>query len=102
MSIHPTAIIDDAAQVGADVRIGPYAYIGPQVVLGDGVRIDHAATIEGPTQIGDQTHIFPHAAIGLAPQDLKYAGEETGLHIGARCRIREFASLHRGTKGGAA
>ena len=100
MTIHPTAIIDPAAIVGANVHVGPYACIGAGVRLGDGVRVDHAATIEGPTTIGADTHIFPHAAVGLAPQDLKYAGEETRLDIGARCQIREFSSLHRGTQGG--
>ena len=100
MNLHPTAIIDDSAVLGAGIQVGPYAYIGPKVVVGDGVRIDHAATIEGPTILGAHTRIFPHAAVGLDPQDLKYGGEETRLEIGERCQIREFASLHRGTAGG--
>lgn len=98
--IHPTAIIDPSAELGEGVEIGPYACIGAKVTLGDGVTVGHAATIEGVTVVGDNTRIWPHAMVGADPQDLKYAGEESRLEIGARCMIREFASLHRGTAGG--
>lgn len=98
--IHPTAIIDTKAQVADGVSVGPYAFIGADVVLETGVTVGHSATVEGPTHVGADTHIWHQAAVGMAPQDLKYAGEETRLEIGQRCRIREFASLHRGTAGG--
>ena len=80
--------------------IGPYAVIGSGVTLGDRVRIDGHCVIEGRTRIGDETHIFPFVSIGLPPQDLKFAGEETETEIGRRTRIREFVTVHRGTKGG--
>lgn len=100
MPIHPTALIDPKAEIDPKVEVGPYAYIGPEVRLAKGVRIGHAATLEGPLIIGPQTQVWPHAVVGAAPQDLKYAGETSRLEIGARCKIREFASLHRGTAGG--
>ena len=98
--IHPTAIISASAKIAKDVSVGPYAYIGEGVQLETGVSVGHGATVEGPTLVGADTQIWPQAAVGMAPQDLKYDGEETRLEIGARCRIREFASLHRGTAGG--
>lgn len=80
--------------------IGPYAVIGPDVTLGQRVRIDGHCVIDGRTRIGDQAHLFPFVSIGLPPQDLKFAGEESETQIGCRTRIREFVTIHRGTKGG--
>jgi UDP-N-acetylglucosamine acyltransferase len=98
--IHPTAIVSDRAQLGANCFIGPYVIIGEEVVLGDGVRIESHAVIDGRTRIGNGTHIYPFASIGLASQDLKYQGEPAETRIGARNRIREFVTIHRGTQGG--
>jgi len=98
--IHPTAIISDRAQLGANCFIGPYVIIGEEVVLGDDVRIESHAVIDGRTRIGNKTHIYPFASIGLASQDLKYQGEPAETRIGARNRIREFVTIHRGTQGG--
>jgi UDP-N-acetylglucosamine acyltransferase len=98
--IHPTAIVSDKAQLGEDCFVGPYCVIGDEVVLGAGVRIESHAVIEGRTRIGDGTHIYPFASIGLAPQDLKYRGEAAETRIGARNQIREFVTIHRGTEGG--
>jgi len=98
--IHPTAVIASGAQVGSGCVIGPFAIIADNVVLGDGVRVDGHCVIEGRTMIGDETHLFPFVSIGLPPQDLKFAGEETETEIGSRNRIREFVTIHRGTKGG--
>jgi UDP-N-acetylglucosamine acyltransferase len=99
-SVHPTAIISPRAQTGRDCYIGPYAIIGDEVILGDRVRVDSHAVIEGRTRIGDETHIFPFVSIGLAPQDLKYRGEPSKTQIGRRNRIREFVTIHRGTRSG--
>ncbi|HYG09306.1 MAG TPA: hypothetical protein VD835_04985, partial [Pyrinomonadaceae bacterium] len=66
--IHPTAIVSDRAQIGEDCFVGPYTIIGDEVVLGRGVRIESHAVLEGRTRIGDETHIYPFASIGLAPQ----------------------------------
>ena len=102
MQIHSTAIISPAARLGKKCFIGPYVVIGDQVELGEGVRIDAHCVIDGRTSIGDETHIFPFVSIGLPPQDLKFAGEQTTTEIGRRNRIREFVTIHRGTRGGGA
>jgi UDP-N-acetylglucosamine acyltransferase len=98
--IHSTAVISPHARIGDDCLIGPYAVIGDEVVLGNEVRIDGHCVIDGRTSIGDQAHVFPFVSIGLPPQDLKFAGEETATEIGRRTRIREFVTIHRGTAGG--
>lgn len=98
--IHPSAIVSDLALLGRECFIGPYVTIGDDVELGNRVRIDSHCVIDGRTSIGDDTHIYPFVSIGLPPQDLKFAGEETETVIGRRNRIREFVTIHRGTKGG--
>lgn len=98
--IHETAIVHDGAKIGDDCHIGPFCTVGGEVQLGSGVRLDSHIVIDGCTVIGDETHIFPFASIGLGPQDLKYAGEPTATEIGARNQIREFVTVHRGTTGG--
>jgi UDP-N-acetylglucosamine acyltransferase len=98
--IHPTAVISSGAQIGRDCAIGPYAIIGEEVILGNRVRIDGQCVIDGRTRIGDEAHLFPFVSIGLPPQDLKFAGEQTETEIGSRTRIREFVTVHRGTAGG--
>jgi UDP-N-acetylglucosamine acyltransferase len=94
--IHETAIVHPKAAIGKDVVIGPYAVIGEGAVIGDGVRIESHAVIEN-ADIGEKCHIFSHAAVGTAPQDLKYKGEPTRLILGARTMVREFVTLNRGT-----
>ena len=98
--IHASAVVSPKAQIGADCVIGPYVVIGEGVVLGNSVRVDSHCVIDGRTRIGDETHVYPFVSIGLPPQDLKFAGEETKTEIGMRNRIREFTTIHRGTKGG--
>lgn len=100
VSIHPTAIVDPAAQLGESVEIGPYSCVGPHVELGDGVRLVSHVVIDGRTRIGAQTEIFPFAVIGLPPQDLKYKGEPSELIIGSGNRIREHVTMNPGTEGG--
>jgi UDP-N-acetylglucosamine acyltransferase len=96
--IDARAIIHAGAQIGEGTVIGPYSTIGPNVRIGRNCRIGASAMIDGWTEIGDETHIFPFASIGLMPQDLKYRGEPTRLQIGARNIIREFVTIHRGTE----
>jgi UDP-N-acetylglucosamine acyltransferase len=98
--VHPAAIIEDGAQIGAGAEIGPFAIIGPEVTLAPGVVVKSHAVVTGWTDIGADTVIFPFACVGEVPQDLKYAGERTRLIVGARCRIREGATLNTGTAGG--
>ncbi len=98
--IHPTAVIEEGAVIGADCMIGPYVIVGPEVTLGRGVTLKSHAVVAGWTEIGDETTIWPFASVGEVPQDLKYHGERTRLVVGARCRIREGATLNTGTEGG--
>jgi UDP-N-acetylglucosamine acyltransferase len=101
MTVHPTAIIDPSAKVHATCKIGPYCVIGAEVELGAGCRLVSHVAIEGPTKIGADNGFFSFCSIGMAPQDLTYAGEPTRLEIGDRNEIREFVTINRGTvKGG--
>lgn len=95
--IHPTAIVEDSAELAADVEIGPYAVIGAKVTIDAGTRIGAHAVICGPTRIGKNNHIFNHVSLGEAPQDKKYQGEPTALEIGDGNTIREFCTINRGT-----
>jgi UDP-N-acetylglucosamine acyltransferase len=98
--IHPSAIIEDGAQIGANVQIGPYCVVGAQVKLGDGVRLESHVVVGGDTSIGANTRIFPFASIGLQPQDLKFKGETSKLEIGCNNVIREHVTMNPGTEGG--
>ncbi|MGE0708205.1 MAG: acyl-ACP--UDP-N-acetylglucosamine O-acyltransferase [Planctomycetota bacterium] len=99
--IHPTAIVEDGAQLGEGVRIGPYAYVGPRVAVGDRTRLDQGVVLEGNTRIGADNHLFPYCVVGTIPQDKKYEGEEAGIEIGDHNHIREHVTIHIGTKHGA-
>jgi UDP-N-acetylglucosamine acyltransferase len=98
--VDPTAQVHPAARIGQGTIVAANCTIGPEVTIGARCRIDPSVAIDGWTEIGDETHIFPMASIGLAPQDLKYRGERTRLTIGRRNTIREFATINRGTAGG--
>ena len=98
--IHPSAIIEEGAQIGADVTIGPFSVIGPKVVLGDRVEVKSHVVITGDTTIGDDTVIYPFCVLGEIPQDVKFKGEAARLEIGARNRIREHVTMNTGTEGG--
>lgn len=101
MTIHPTAIIDSGALVHPSCQIGAYCVIGPDVEIGEQCHLISHVTIEGPTKIGSQNRFYPFCSIGLAPQDLTYAGEPTRLEIGDHNQVREFVTINRGTmKGG--
>jgi len=99
-SIHPTAIIEEGAQIGADCSIGPYCIIGPNVKLGDNITLKAHVVVDGYTTIGDGTVIYPFASIGTAPQDLKYKGEKSELIIGKNNTIREHVTMNPGTADG--
>ncbi|MCH9634649.1 MAG: Acyl-[acyl-carrier-protein]--UDP-N-acetylglucosamine O-acyltransferase [Chlamydiae bacterium] len=96
--IHPTAIIEDGAQIGQDVEIEPYAIIKKNVVLHDKVIVKSHAYIEGYTTIGEGTIIWPSASIGTQTQDLKYNGERTYVNIGKNCHVREFVTINSSTQ----
>lgn len=100
MAIHPTAIVDSGAKLGADVEIGAYSKIGADVTLGDGVVVASHVVIEGETTIGDETQIYPFAYLGGPPQHLGYRGEQTRLEIGVKNIIREQVTMNIGTAQG--
>lgn len=96
-TIHPSAVIEDGALIGAGCTIGPFCHVGSGVVLGTEVELKSHVVVSGDTHIGEGTVVFPFAALGEIPQDLKFDGEETQLRIGRRNRIREHVTMHTGT-----
>ncbi|MBL94961.1 MAG: acyl-[acyl-carrier-protein]--UDP-N-acetylglucosamine O-acyltransferase [Magnetovibrio sp.] len=99
-TIHPTAVIENGATIGKNVRIGPFSVVGRQVQIGDGVELLSNIVVTGNTTIGSNTRIFPFASIGHQPQDQKYQGEPSKLEIGANNVIREHVTMNPGTEGG--
>lgn len=97
ITIHPTAVIHPHAQLHPSVKVGPYAVIGENVKIGAETVIGTHVVIEGPTEIGTKNHIFPGAAIGLEPQDLKYDGARSWVKIGDNNKIREYVTINRAT-----
>ncbi len=100
-NIHPSAVIEQGAVFGENVKIGPFCVIGSNVVIGDDVELKSHVVIDGHTSIGAGTVVFPFASLGAAPQDLKYAGEASTLEIGKNNVIREYATMNPGTADGA-
>jgi len=98
--IHPTAVVDPAARLGAGVVLGPYTVVEADVEIGDGTVAGPFCRFSGPTVIGPGNRFESHCSVGAPPQDLKYDGEPTRLEIGAKNVFREFVTLHRGTPGG--
>jgi len=100
-TIHPTAIVDAKAQLDADVEVGPYAIVGPDVKIGAGTVVQAHAYISGHTTLGKRCEIFPFACVGMKTQDLKYqAGDITYVEVGDQTVLREFSTVHLGTKPG--
>ena len=102
MAIHPSAVIEEGAQIDPSVTVGPFCVVGSHVVLAADVVLKSHVVIVGQTSLGEGTVIFPFAVIGEIPQDLKFKGEgETSrLVIGKRNRIREHVTMNCGTEGG--
>lgn len=95
--VHPTAIVDEAAELAEDVVVGAYSIVGPGVFIGARTRLGPHVLVERDTSIGAECVIHNGAVLGSDPQDLKYAGEPTKLAIGDRTVVREYATLNRGT-----
>jgi UDP-N-acetylglucosamine acyltransferase len=95
--IHSTAIVSSRAELGNDVKIGPYCCIEEDVVIGDGTRIMDHCVVHSGTTLGQNNLIYPHVVLGGAPQDYGYQGEPTKLVIGNENKIREFVTVNRGT-----
>jgi UDP-N-acetylglucosamine acyltransferase len=98
--IHPSALVAPGAMLAETAVVGPYCIVGETVTLEERVMLRAHAVVEGRTTIGEGTRIFPFAAIGLEPQDLKYRGEESELVIGRNNTIREYVTMNPGTEGG--
>jgi UDP-N-acetylglucosamine acyltransferase len=98
-NIHPTAVIDPAAQLDSSVCVGPYTVIGPYVQIGAGTTVGPHCVIEGHTTIGRDNRIFQFNSLGAIPQDKKYGGEPCELVIGDRNTIREFCTFNIGSPG---
>ena len=95
--IHPTALIEPGAELGADVEMGAYAFVGRAAILGAGTRLHHHASVEGNTVMGAQCEVYPYACIGGKTQDLKFKGGNPGLRIGDRNVFREYVTVHCAT-----
>jgi UDP-N-acetylglucosamine acyltransferase len=98
--IHKTSVIDKKANIGSNVKIGPFCFIGPDVEISEGVELISNVHIEGDTKIGKKTKIYPFASIGTDPQDLKFKNEKNSLIIGENNLIREYVTINPGTEGG--
>lgn len=98
--VHPSAVVEDGATLGAGCEVGPFAVIGPEVTLGAGSVVRSHAVLTGWTEIGPEAQVFPFASVGEIPQDKKFGGERTRTVIGARARIREHVTVNAGTEGG--
>lgn len=97
VSIHPTAIVDPKAELGADVHVGPYCVIGADVTLGDRTRLHAHVVIDGHSSLGANCEVYPFAVLGQPPQHTRYEGEASTLEIGHHCVIREHVTMHPGT-----
>jgi len=98
--IHKSSVVHDSAKICSDVEIGPFCSIGENVKIGEKCKLHSHINIQGDVTIGSNTEIFPFASIGSVPQDLKYKGEDTKVIIGSSCKIREYVTINKGTKGG--
>lgn len=99
MTVHPTAIVAEGARLAEGVTVGPYCTVGPQVTLEAAVELVSHVSLAGATHIGAGSRVWPFAALGHRPQDLKYRGEPVRLEIGPGAMIREHVTIHPGTAG---
>ena len=98
-NIHPSAVIEDGATLGADVRIGAFSFVGRDVVLGDGVELRNHVSLMGRTEIGARTVISPFASLGNTPRSVHYKGEPGRVIVGSDCVIRENVTINFGSVG---
>ena len=98
VNIHPQSIVEPSAQLGENVEVGPFCFIGGQAIIGDNSRILHHASVEGKVTLGRENIIFPYALIGGLTHDLKYEGGQPGLTIGDGNVFREYVTAHVATK----
>ena len=99
-NVHPTAIVEDGAELGDGVEIGAYSIIGPTVTIGAGTRIQPHVVVDGKTTIGEGCNFFPFSCVGTQTQDLKFSGGDTFVEIGDRTTLREYVTVNSGTNEG--
>ncbi len=100
MSVHPSSVIAETAHVPASCTIGPFCTVGPHVVLGEECELVSHVVLDGHLTAGARNRFFPFASVGIAPQDLKYKNEPTGVTLGDDNVLRESVTISRGTVGG--
>jgi UDP-N-acetylglucosamine acyltransferase len=98
--IHPTAVVDPAAELAGDVTVGPFAVIEADVRVGEGSRIGAHAVLHGGCRLGRRVAVSPHAVLGGPPQDLGFAGAPSTISIGDDSVVREYVTVHRSSKPG--
>lgn len=98
-TVHASSQVHPEAQLGPGVEVGPFCVVGPHVKLGAQVKLHSHVVVDGHTTLHEGVQVFPFAAVGLKPQDLKYDGSPTTLQVGARTVIRESATLQPGSIG---
>lgn len=98
MIIHSTAIVEPGAKIGEGVEIGPWSYIGADVEIGAYCKIGPRVTIFSYTRLGEKCEVHNGAVIGDTPQDYSFVEKPSYVKIGAQCIIREYVTIHRGTK----
>jgi len=98
--IDSRAVVSPRARLGSGVSVGPFAFVGDGVELGDGCVVHEHAVVEGPSRFGVENQFFPFSSVGTAPQDRKYHNEPTRLEVGDRNVFREYVNVNRGTPGG--
>ena len=98
--IHPSSVVSEGAQIDEDVKIGPFCVVGPEVKLGRGTKLISHVTVDGDTTLGEENEVYPYAALGMLPQDIKHKDEKTSLVIGSRNTIRESVTMHLASVGG--
>jgi UDP-N-acetylglucosamine acyltransferase len=97
-TIHPTALVDDSAQLGDGVEIGPFCIVGPNVKIGDRTRLISHVTLSGQTALGADCVLHPFVSLGEPPQDFKFKGGDVRLIVGDRNILREQVTMHMGTE----
>lgn len=97
VEIHPTALVEKGAELGANVKIGPFCHVGNEAIIGDDCRLLSHVVIMGATSLGASSVVYPNAVLGGDPQNNKHKGGRTTLVIGKNCIIREGVTMHRGS-----
>ena len=95
--IHSQAIVEKGAELGEDVVIEAFCYIGPNASIGEGCRVRHHATVEGDVVLGKDNDVHPYALVGGMTHDLKYQGGQPKLRVGDRNMFREYVTAHVAT-----